>query len=553
MDKKRVIVIGLDGADFDSINKWIKEGHLPNIKKIREQGSYGNCKTIIPPATGPIWTSFITGKNPGKHGLFDFMKRDPVSYNRFPADSNTNKSERIWDVLGRYKKKSIVVNIPMTYPPQEIDGIMITGMMTPSKSQNYTYPSKFKEELKKVVKNYTFFPQEAFSKSNVTNYFNCLMETLEKRAKVIKYLLKNKDWDLFIGVFLVTDLIKHGLLFTLDKNHPLYDEKFAKNNSEKIIELYRRVDEIIGEILALRDENTYFMLMSDHGFGPLYYFFNVNSFLVKEGFIKFKKNIISQLKFLMFKLGFTVKNSYIFLQKIKLASIRHKVGGGQHKGVYKLLKSLFLSFNDIDWRRTKAYSYSGYGQINVNLKDREPLGAVEKKDFSKIVEELRQKLLALKDPIAPKKAFLEAIYKKEDLYHGSYLEDATDIIIMPRDLRTEPFSAFDFGSNKIFEKVFGTAGTHRVKGAIFYLLGQGIKANNLVEGVEIIDLVPTILSLLGVPIPEDIDGKVLDKTYKDKSIFSFIKEKKQLQSKEFKKEEKDKDEVMERLKSLGYI
>jgi len=553
MNKKKVIVIGLDGANFESINNWIKEGHLPNMKKIKDQGTYGDVKTLIPPATGPIWTSFVTGKNPGKHGLFDFMQRDENSYNRFPSDSTIIKSEKIWNILDRNNKKSIIVNIPMTYPVEKLNGIMITGMMTPSKSQNYVYPSEFKEELKNITDNYVFFPKEAFSKGNVDKYYNGLIDTLEKRAKVIKYLLQNKEWDLFVGVFTVTDLIQHGLLFTLDENHPLYDKKFALKHSGKILELYEKIDKVLGDILKLKDENTYLMLMSDHGFGPLHYFFNVNSFLVKHGFIKFKRNFISQLKLLMFRSGFTVKNAYVLLQKLRLSSIRHKVGGGQYRGVYQILKKFFISFDDIDWKRTKAYSYSGYGQIHINLKGREPLGAVKKDDFLKIINEIKQALGNLKDPTNLKRTLLKAIYKKEELYHGEYLKNAADIIILPRTLRVEPFAAFDFSSSKVFEKVFGTSGTHRTSGAIFYLFGSGIKENHLINGIEITDLAPTILSLLGMPIPEDIDGKVLKDAYVNKSFFSFIKEKHSSKSKEPETEKDNREEVMNRLRSLGYI
>lgn len=555
MNNKKVIVIGLDGADFDSLNGWISEGHLPNIKRIKETGSHGNLKSLFPASTGPVWTSFFTGKNPGKHGLFDFMQRETDSYNRIPADSSFIKSERIWDILTISNKKSIVVNVPMTYPAQELNGIMVTGIMTPRQSENYTYPKEFKNELEDIVKDYTFFPEEPFSKSNIDKYYNCLLESLKKRAKVIKYLLKNKEFDLFIGVFGVTDFIQHGLLFTMDESHPLYDEKFSRQHRVKILEIYKKVDEVIGEILELKDDDTYLMLMSDHGFGLVHYFFNVNNFLVKNGFIKFKKNLISQIKLLMFKLGFTVRNIYVLLQKIKLASLRHKVGGGQYRGVYKILKKIFLSFNDIDWPRTKAYSFSTYGQIYINLKGREKQGAVLEKDYEKTVGEIKQRLGRLKDPANPGQAFIKEIYRKEDLYKGEQLEGAADIIMRPRSLKTEPFAAFDFGSNKIFEKAFGTSGTHRGCGAIFYVLGPGIKNDHLIEGVRIIDLAPTILSLLGVPIPDDIDGKVLEEACQDKSGFSFIKEKKFSKPKEsgLGKEVKTEEEVMDRLKSLGYI
>jgi predicted AlkP superfamily phosphohydrolase/phosphomutase len=516
--RNRVIVIGLDGATLDLIYPGVKEGKLPTFEKIMKNGAHGKLRTIIPPHSGPAWSSFMTGKNPGKHNVFDFMRQKKGTYNLEPVSSNEIRADTIWDILSKNDKKVVVVNVPVTYPPKKVNGIMVTGMLTPPNAKQFTYPDEFREELKTAVENYIIFPQEVFSKENVDTYRKCLHDTIEKREKLLFHLIKNKEWDFFMFVFMETDIIQHGMFSTLDEKHPQYDKDFAEKNKAQILNVYQKMDKILKNILDYIDkninENTYLIIMSDHGAGPLYNFFNVNNFLVDEGLIKFKKNVSTKLKLFMFKTGFTVKILYKLFLRLRIGYLRHKLG--QRGTVYQTLRKLFLSLDNIDWENTKAYCRGSFGQININLKNRESQGIIPPGvEYEQLRDEIIGLLKDVKNPYTGEKIIGE-IYKKEELYSGDYLKKSPDIIFLPKVLTTIPFAHFEFGSNNILERAYGTTGSHRMDGVVF-IYGDGIKKSKEIKGAKLIDLAPTILSMLNSPIPTDMDGQILKELFEENS------------------------------------
>ena len=129
---RKVICIGLDGATFDLIRPWLSKGKLPNIGRIIKDGVWGELESVIPPVSAPAWTSFMTGKNPGKHGIFGFKKEKQGTYEELFVNRKLIKSETLWKCLSDVGKKVIVINVPLTYPPEEINGYLMSGMDTPS-------------------------------------------------------------------------------------------------------------------------------------------------------------------------------------------------------------------------------------------------------------------------------------------------------------------------------------------------------------------------------------------------------------------------------------
>src|SRR4030065_410257 len=150
-DHLRTIVIGLDGATFDLILPWVEQGHLPSFRRLIEEGSWGELESTMPPLTGPAWSSFITGKNPGKHGIYDFMYRDPKGYRSITINATLRKGPSFWRLLGDQGKRVIVFNVPVTYPPEEVNGIMISGFPTPPKSKDFVYPPELREDLEREI------------------------------------------------------------------------------------------------------------------------------------------------------------------------------------------------------------------------------------------------------------------------------------------------------------------------------------------------------------------------------------------------------------------
>lgn len=508
----KVLLIGLDGATFDLIHPFIARGYLPHLHALMERGSWGELSSTIPPVTASAWTSFMTGKNPGKHGLFDFMQRRPHTYDLAPVSSFDRDGKAVWEIAGEYGKRAIVMGVPVTYPPTPLNGLMITGMLTPRGARDYTYPSALKDEIARAVGEYVIYSDEVYSKGRGRVFLDALRYSIQQRAKTATYLLNTYDWDLGILVFPETDTVCHGLWWAYDETHHQHRQEDAESLRNGILEIYQAIDAWLGELVALLDADTTLLVMSDHGHGPLRQFLYVNNFLKQKGYLRIKRTPTSQLKNLAFAAGFTPRTIYRALLYLGLGKLRRTLD--KRRAGRSLLKRLFLSLSDIDWAHTRAYSIGYIGEIHINLKGREPCGLVAPgAEYERLREDLIRELRQLKTPDgAP---LVEHIWKKEEVYHGPHLSDAPDILFFPKNLETIAFGDFEFGSNRVLEPSYGVSSAHRMNG-ILIATGPEIKIGAHIETPRLIDLAPTILHLLNLPVPEDMDGRVLDEllTYK---------------------------------------
>jgi predicted AlkP superfamily phosphohydrolase/phosphomutase len=248
------------------------------------------------------------------------------------------------------------------------------------------------------------------------------------------------------------------------------------------------------------------MLMSDHGFGPFHKFIHVNNWLRQQGWLKIKKTPKAWLKSTAFDLGFSPMKIYNVLMRFGLGALKREVVRGQGQG---LLKTFFLSFGDVDWPRTAAYSLGNVGQIRLNVRDREPDGLVEPgQQYETVRDEIIARLWELRDPETGEQV-VQDVYRREEVYWGDQVEQAADIVFIPTRMEYFGFGEYEFGSNKIIESMKrGISGTHRPNG-ICLLWGGPVRAGVKVESARLYDLAPTILHLMGEPLPPDMDGRVL--------------------------------------------
>ncbi len=553
MNKNKTCIIGLDGATFDLLMPWIKKGKLPNLKKMLNEGTHGHLETVFPPITPAAWTSFMTGQNPGKHGVMDFLYREKDSYDVLPYSSDMLRSKTLWELLSDNDKKVCVVNVPMTYPPKKVNGYMLTGLETPRIKDlietNFTYPKDLKKKFLKEFPDYQIMPKNVYRKGMEKERIEELTKVSATRAKAVKWLIGQKDWDFFMVVFGGTDLISHDFWHIVDKTHPKYDEKKAREIKPLVLKYFQEVDKHIGEFMK-SSKFTHYGIMSDHGFGKINKWVYLNCWLRKEGFLKLKKTPISLIKTIMFDLGITPANVYNILTKFGFS--KAKTGQGKRA---KLINKFFLGSNDIDWKKTKVYAQGHVGQLYVNLKGREPEGIVEKgEEYEKVRKELKEKLEEFKDPDTGENV-VEEVYFKEDLYKGPHFENIADVLFKPMRLEYWTLGVASFTSNKIIGPAFGNTGNHRMNG-VFALHGEGVKGNNEIKNAQIIDVLPTILHLMDIPIPEDVDGKVLNdalekKAEAKKSTSKMAKETSSKKEKTYTKEEEA--DIRKRLEDLGYL
>jgi predicted AlkP superfamily phosphohydrolase/phosphomutase len=257
----------------------------------------------------------------------------------------------------------------------------------------------------------------------------------------------------------------------------------------------------------------------------------------------------------MFSLGLTPETAFKMVKKIPLARLRPSRGVSSQPGASKLLSTAFLSFNDVDWSRTQAFSKGNYGQIYVNLKGREPNGAVEESDYETVCDRIVEGLRALKDP-ENGGPWVGTIYRREEIYSGPRVADAPDIALLPADMRYLPLGNADFTSNKFMVDAFGISGCHRMYGVLIARGGPVKRGYNL-KNASIYDVAPTILYLFGREVPDDMDGRVLTEMIEGDFLGAnsvrLTAAAGAMKSAEVEFSAEDNADVIERLKSLGYL
>jgi predicted AlkP superfamily phosphohydrolase/phosphomutase len=511
-ESRRVLVVALDGTTFDLIGPWLDDGSMPNLARLREEGAHGPLRSIVPPVTAPAWCSFATGKNPGKHGVFEFFLREPGSFEEIPVSSRLRAGPALWDLLGKAGKRVLVVNVPVTYPPQPVNGNLIGDFLTPMGERDFTYPPGLLNEVEDATGPYELYHVEVYRKGKGHVVLDELDRVLEANRRANLWLIENKPWDFSMFHVWGTDRFGHELWHVLDANHPMHDPAEALLLRDRCLAYWRRVDEVVGEWMAAAGEGTTRVVISDHGFGPIHNFLVFNVWLLQSGWLRLKPNLASFLRRSLFELGLSPATGYRLAMQLGFARMRLAAGVGTRKRLIERLSRLFLSLRDVDWSRTRAYSKGNYGQLFLNLRGREPNGVVEPgAEADAVLDDLERDLRALKDPETGEPLIGE-VYRREDLYEGAYVDRAPDLTFLPRDMRNKCLGTMDFTSHRFVERAYGNSGDHRMNGILF-LAGPGVRPGKRLEGANLIDVAPTILHHLGQGIPEDFDGRVLEDAF----------------------------------------
>lgn len=482
----RVVVVGFDGLSPDMVEKFTREGKLPNFERLTREGAYGELLTVLPPSSASAWSSAVTGVNPGKHGVYGFLKEIREDQQR-PAVFNTSRDRgfcTVWDVLTEYGRRACIINIPLSSPADSLNGVMIAGFPHTSEDQiAYFWPPSLEQYLGSY--RYDAF-RVTCAKGEEEKFLRSMEDISARRLDVGLKLFEKGDWDLYWIVFTFTDRTQHYMWKYMDEEHPLYDPAMSEAYGDRVEWAYKRADTFLGEYLNRLGGNDLLLVMSDHGFGPLYYIINTSNFLKRT-------------------LGTTesVLCADFFGSKFKI-----NVSGPSAEEKYENLRS-------------------------------------------RLIEGLRE----LEDPERGGK-IIDSIYVKEDIYEGPYVGSAPDVLCLERPgylffslALTPDLRLFDRGPSP--DRAF--SGFHKRKGIIF-MYGEGVDAGTRIEA-RIIDITPTILTYLGVPVPAEMDGSVpreaFNGEYKDKVILvksedSGYKKPTGLASQDWKK-------IESQLRAVGYI
>lgn len=521
----RVMILGLDGGTFDLIRPWAEQGLLPNLAKLLEAGAYSPLRSTIPPMTFPAWNAFMTGTNPGKHGVFDFLEMKPGSYELEVMNATHRKCETLWRIASRAGKRCAVLGVPVTYPPEPINGIMISGFDAPFVDARIMYPPELFEELQERVGPYilsaSFTPH--LKRRRLDKALEAIYAAIDRKASTAKYILQREPWDIFMMVFGETDVAIHYFWKYHDPKSPQRTGRCQLGEAEDpVYGIYRRVDSHLGDLLQMASEDTTIFVMSDHGAGgasdKVIY---LNRFLEMHGLLAFKRRLLrTTLHRRLDSLKSTIR-AVLPDKAIKRLRFHPKSLGLKWESQ--------LRFSTIDWSRTQVYSEETpyYPNLRINLEGREPEGIVSRSKVPEVVDRVRSLLEAWTDPETGERV-VEKVYAKEEIYRGDHLEHAPDLLISwnlcggysylsrPSFLsrRGGPLGRIPAREIDRSDFMINRSGSHRDQG-IFIIAGKEIQPGPIQsQDVQITCLAPTVLHLLGLPIPRNMDGQVLQSCFK---------------------------------------
>ena len=514
--QSRLLVIGLDGATFDLITPWVQDGRLPHLARLIKTGCSGPLRSTIQPTTAPAWTTFLTGVNQGKHGLYDFVTRRQDSYNLEITSAAHIKAPSIFDFVGQQNGKVIGINIPYTAPARPVNGVLIGGPFAPAVTPELFFPRYYHEKILRLVPGYFVLPDyNARAADPMADYAQKLLTGIANREKIALHLMQNEPWDFFMIVFMATDEVQHTFWHCL--NAPETSPEFRYRQT--ILQIYERLDAAVGRLMAAATAATdatslSTFVVSDHGAGPFAWMINLNQWLANAGFLQFRQDRTSAVQ--QFKTGILKQTALNYRRYVPgqwRAAVRARLGSERFDQVKGEFESALLTSNVI-WEQTRAYALGAGGNIYVNMAGREPGGLVEPgAAYEQVRQELIAELMTMRDPDSGQ-PMIKQVHRREELYSGSFLEQAPDLIIEWSNYAYWGRGQYD-SQAPVFQKQrhldFSDqplTGSHRPEG-ILIASGPGIRQGGTIEGTTLLDLAPTLLGMLGIQAPEEMDGRFL--------------------------------------------
>jgi predicted AlkP superfamily phosphohydrolase/phosphomutase len=508
-----------------------------------------------PPTTAPAWVACVTGCNPGQHGVFDFRESPFLDPRRPLISSRSVRVPTLWQIFNYHGRKVGLLNVPVSYPPDAVDGFVIGGMLSPGPESDYTHPRELREMLN--ARGYVIDVQiqkyDVEVEADARRFLDDILDALQKRAEVLLQLMDDRPWHFLMAVFVAADRMQHLFWKTLaDPESRFHGEPTAARLRTRMLEIYQSIDEVVGQVMARIDQDghTDLFVVSDHGFGSTKAWINVNRWLQKRGWLHLKPG--AALRKRLFYEAMRVNDSPLvkaMLPELLGRTIRGRVRGG---------RSVFKTDLDkcIDWEHTKAFFASIPAQgIYINLK-RDGIGTVEPgREYGDLRQQIRDGLWALDDPQTGERV-VDQIWFREEVYHGSQTHLAPDVLFVARDYAY--LGRELLGTRKVIETSMNWAnGFHRMNGVIL-AYGPNIRRGVRLRGATMLDVAPTLLHDLGLPVPTNMDGRVLTEVLTSDFVrANAIRQEPPLIARDLSGSEgysqDEEAEVADRLAALGYI
>ncbi len=457
--RRKLLIIGLDCAPPELVfERFLID--LPNIRRLVDSGTWGPLASTIPPITVPAWACMMTGKDPGTLGIYGLRNRIDRSYEAMQvADSQWVQEPCLWDLASAAGLSVILVGVPQTYPVRPVNGCLVSSFLAPSTSAEYTYPSELRQEIERVVPGY-LLDVPNFRTDEKDRVLRQIHEMTRQRFQLTRHLLTSRPWDLAVHVEMGTDRINHAFWRDLDASHRKHDPNSPYRNA--IRDYYRYLDGEIGRLVEAAGPSTVVMLVSDHGAKRIDGGICVNEWLLEKGYLHL-----------------------------------HSQPGGVAQ----------LEDCEVDWARTTAWGSGGYyARVFLNVVGREPQGSVAEGEYESTRDRIAGQLAQVPTPEGKP---LNTVIHKPDRVYRNCAGVPPDLIVYFDDLYWR--SVGTVGGRQLYarENDTGPDDANHAQNGIFALQSAGRAIGEERSDLDILDVAPTALSVLGLPVPDDMHGRSL--------------------------------------------
>jgi predicted AlkP superfamily phosphohydrolase/phosphomutase len=524
----RVLLIGWDGADWRILDPMLEKGILPNLASLVERGQRGVLRSTIPTHSWSAWPSFLTGVEPADHGVYDILEPVPGTHKQLPVTFRSIRERTFLPDLTAAGRETLMVNVPLTFPPPDIKGRVVAGGVLP-KGRTFTHPASLADDLARMG---APWPINGMSWTTYRNrpdaFLDEVNEVTQARIRAMEKLADDTEWDLGAFVFFATDRVQHSLSNYIAPDHPDYTKLRGTQTASRVRDVYRMLDNALGSLVGRALEDDLILFMSDHGFQSCTRCVHMDQLLKRLGFLEFSAK---QAVFGPMQWG-PVRS--VARKVYDLLGLHGKVSLPQ----------------PVNWSKTRVYTSvrsTGEG-VSVNLQGRELDGIVAPEDYERVRDEAAQKIGGFRDP-ATGRPPVKRVWRREEIFKGKHLEQAPDLLF-------EPAEGYSLTHAKRFvERADWVSGDHRMEGVIV-AAGPNVAAGAFDgDSPNLVDIAPTLLAALDAPASVQHTGKVLQSVVGTRAAVRAgdAAPSEQAARDEDAVSQTEADEMEEHLRGLGYL